>query len=183
MPLEDLKKQARDLLAKSGFKLTSAELDRLAVNDFGLSNLPTEGFAFIDLLRSDFVRITLMILLPGQTLPQHKHPPYDEIKGKEESVRVLFGQFKVYVEGDEDRSGLLIPPGKERFYTARKEIVLELNEQFSVPPDTFHWFQAGPEGAVVMAFQNRVNEDNNIFTDTESEGCPIPTEKTGQSSY
>lgn len=175
---EELLSQAREMLTKIPLKITESEMATLKVNDFGLDNLPTEGFAFIDLLRTERVRVTLLILGPYQTLPQHKHPPYPGETGKEESVRTLWGTFKVYVEGDADRQDLRIPEGKEAYYTARKEIVLEEGEQYSVPADMIHWFQAGPEGSVAIAFQNRVNEDHNIFYDPASDGCPIPKSNT-----
>ncbi len=165
---------AQSLVLRSGFPIGEAELKTLQTNDFGLNNFEHEGFVFTDLLRTPFVRMTLMVFLPGQTLPQHKHPPHEDSPGKEESVRTLWGQFKVYVEGDSHRQDLVFPESKEPYYTARKETVLEVNEQFSVPPDTAHWFQAGPEGAVVLAVQNRVNEDYNQFYDPQSTGCPIP---------
>ena len=47
-------------------------------------------------------------------------------------------------------------------------------EQCTVKPNHAHWFQGGLEGSVNLAFQNRVNEDLNIFTDPASTGCPVP---------
>lgn len=167
--------QALDLSAKSHFPLSVAEIQAIRINDFGLNNLPVEGFAFVDLLRTERVRTTLMIFLPDQTLPQHKHPPYENEAGKEESVRVLWGQFMVCVEGG-DTPGIedMIPHGKADYYTARKAVVLETCMQYTIPPDTAHWFHAGPEGAVVLACQNRVDEERNLFYDPASSGCPIP---------
>jgi D-lyxose ketol-isomerase len=172
---EILLANAMELLSRSNFSLSPTEVQAIRINDFGLNNLPTEGFAFVDLLRTERVRTTLMILLPNQALPQHKHPPYDSEPGKEESVRVIWGQFTVCIEGA-PTPGVenLIPPGKEPYYTARKAVVLEPCMQFTVPPDTAHWFRAGPEGAVVLACQNRVDEERNLFYDPASNGCPIP---------
>src|SRR5437763_4006868 len=39
--------------------------------------------------------------------------------------------------------------GRESTYTVRHEIVLHLGQQYTIPPDTLHWFQAGEEGAIV----------------------------------
>ncbi|MCG8526233.1 MAG: hypothetical protein MI748_07640 [Opitutales bacterium] len=173
--------KAKKLLKLSGFHITQEELSTLKLNDFGLDNLPTEGFAFIDLLRTELVRVTLMVLQPHQALPQHKHPPYEgEPTGKEESVRTLYGEFRVYDEGENNAKFAKIPSGKEPYYTSLNEHVLKVGDQYSVAPNTAHWFQAGPDGAVVIAFQNRVVEDHNIFYDPASDGCPIPTENTGQ---
>ena len=166
-------KEARDLLAKSGFPLTPEELDSLQANDFGLGDLRKEGFQFIDILLSPRVRITLMAVLPNQTLPQHVHPPYDGEPGKEETIRVIYGQGRVGINGGKESPGILIPKGKEKYYTARQVITLEPGEQFTVEPTVVHWFQAGDEGMVCICFQNRVDEMKNRFFDPESTGCPI----------
>ena len=60
--------QGMELLRKVDFPLTDADRAGLAVNDFGLGDLRNEGMVFGDLLRTDIVRFTVLILLPGQTL-------------------------------------------------------------------------------------------------------------------
>ena len=59
----------------------------------------------------------------------------------------------VYLDGAESgRIITAIPPhGSEEYYTARQEYVLHPGEQVTIPPNTLHWFQAGPTGAVVSA--------------------------------
>jgi len=166
--------QGLELIRRVNFPLTQADWAEIKVNDFGLGDLRNEGFVFADLLRTDRVRVTLLVLLPHQTLPEHLHPLYDHEPGKEETLRCLWGETRIYVPGEPNNPAIRIPRGKEAYYTARHEIVLHPGEQFSVPPNTAHWFQGGPEGAVNLAFQNRVNEDHNLFTDPRSTGCPIP---------
>lgn len=166
--------QGMELLRKADFPLTDADRAELAVNDFGLGDLRNEGMVFGDLLRTDIVRFTVLILLPGQTLPEHLHPPYDDEAGKEESLRCLWGETRIYIPGEENNPNIRIPDGKDAWYTSRHEIVLHPGEQYSVQPNVAHWFQGGPEGTVFLTIQNRVNEDHNIFTDPKSTGCPIP---------
>jgi D-lyxose ketol-isomerase len=168
-----LQQEYVDLLRRSGFPITDAEWKAMEISDFGLGNLRSEGFAFIDILRSARLRITLIVLLPGQALPQHLHPPYDGEQGKEETIRVISGQTKVYIEGNAAAPGMPIPEGKELFYTARQRICLNPGEQYTVPPGIEHWFQGGPEGSVNICFQNRVDETRNLFRDSQSFGCPI----------
>ena len=36
-----------------------------------------------------------------------------------------------------------------------------------MPPDTLHWFQAGPEGAIVSEFSTQSRDDLDVFTDPE----------------
>jgi len=167
-------RKAVDLIRKSGFPLSPSEWAELKVNDFGLGNLPTEGFVFADLLRTERVRVTFLVLLPGQTLPEHRHPPYEGELGKEEILRCLLGQARIYVPGQPNNPVTRIPAGKEAYYTSRHEVVINVAEQFSVKPNLAHWFQGGAEGAVCLAFQNRVDENRNVFTDPQSTGCPIP---------
>jgi D-lyxose ketol-isomerase len=168
-----IQQEYAELLSRSGFPVTDAEQKAMEISDFGLGNLRSEGFAFIDILRSARLRITLIALLPNQALPQHVHPPYEGEPGKEETIRVLTGQTKVYIKGNPTAPGLLIPAGKDPFYTARQEIFLISGGQFTVPPGIEHWFQGGPEGSVNICFQNRVDENKNRFRDPKSFGCPI----------
>ena len=176
MATPDLKvihEEATTLVEKSGWLLSREEWEQFTVDDFGLGDICKEGFAFVDILRSERLRVTIMVLLPNQTLPQHTHPPYEGEKGKEETLRVLYGQAKLYVPGPENNPSIRIPEGKETYYTARHEIVLEQGEQFTFKPNREHWFQAGPDGVVLQAYQNRVDETLNFFTDPVSHGCPI----------
>src|SRR4030042_4057990 len=173
MPVPDEKTFRReyvDLLFRSGFPVTDVEREALEISDFGLGNLRAEGFAFIDILRSPRLRITVIELLPSQTLPQHVHPPYQGEPGKEETLRVISGQTKVYIKGEATAPDMLIPSGKEPFYTARQGICLNPGEQYTVPPGIAHWFQGGPEGSGNICFQNRVDENKNLFWDPRSLG-------------
>ena len=50
-------------------------------------------------------------------------------------------------------------------YTVWHEIVLDPGDQYTIPPDTLHWFQAGPDGAVVSEFSTESRDDLDVFTD------------------
>jgi len=170
--LNAVQEQVKDLINRSGLVLSESEWAQLAINDFGLGDIFREGFAFVDILRTQRIRITVLVLLPNQTLPQHVHPPYDGETGKEETLRVMAGHTRVFIEGEE-ADNVNLPLGKEQYYTALKEIPLDAGEQYTVEPGIKHWFQAGPDGSVNMTYQNRVDETQNIFDDPNSEGCPI----------
>ena len=45
------------------------------------------------------------------------------------------------------------------------DIVLAPGEQYTIPPDTLHWFQAGGEGAVVSEFSTTSRDELDVFTD------------------
>ena len=53
------------------------------------------------------------------------------------------------------------------------EIALRPGEQYTIPPNTLHWFQAGPEGAVVSEFSSRSTDENDIFTDPNIRRAPV----------
>ena len=43
--------------------------------------------------------------------------------------------------------------------------MLRPGDQFTIPPDTLHWFQAGPDGAIVTEFSTRSRDELDVFTD------------------
>ena len=54
-----------------------------------------------------------------------------------------------------------------------EELVLGPGEQHTIPPDTLHSFQAGPEGAVVSEFSSASRDDLDVFTDPAVERATI----------
>ncbi|MCI0418396.1 MAG: D-lyxose/D-mannose family sugar isomerase, partial [Acidobacteria bacterium] len=53
-----------------------------------------------------------------------------------------------------------------------REICLKPGEQHTLVPDTLHWFQAGPEGAVVSEFSTRSTDEADVFTDPRIKRAP-----------
>ena len=49
----------------------------------------------------------------------------------------------------------------------RDEIVLAPGDQYTIPPDTLHWFQAGPEGAIVSEFSTQSRDELDVFSDPQ----------------
>ena len=49
--------------------------------------------------------------------------------------------------------------------TVFHEVVLKAGEQYTIMPETLHWFQAGANGAVVSEFSTRSTDETDIFTD------------------
>ena len=45
------------------------------------------------------------------------------------------------------------------------EIILNPGEQYTIMPETWHWFQAGEEGAVISEFSTRSTDETDVFTD------------------
>ena len=104
-----------------------------------------------------------LVLRPGQTCPEHRHPPFQGTPGKEETFRCRSGLVYLYVEGDPTREPACTPPPGA--YTVGREIELRPGMQHTIPPGTLHWFQAGPEGAVVSEFSTTSRDELDEFTD------------------
>ncbi len=54
---------------------------------------------------------------------------------------------------------------KDDVYTVWHEIVLKKGEQYTLAPNTKHWFQAGPEGAIVSEFSSYSDDGTDVYTD------------------
>ena len=105
-----------------------------------------------------------MVLFPNQTCPEHKHVETDGKQGKEETFRVRYGKVYLYVAGEGKKENIKakLPDTDTSVY---HEIVLNPGEQYTIYPDTLHWFQAGDDGAVVSEFSTRSTDETDIFTD------------------
>jgi D-lyxose ketol-isomerase len=68
-------------------------------------------------------------------------------------------------------------PADSGAYTVFHEIVLKPGEQYTLLPDTLHWFQAGPEGAVVSEFSTKSVDELDIFTDVHIQRIPEVAEE------
>jgi D-lyxose ketol-isomerase len=96
-------------------------------------------------------------------VPGAPHPPFDGTPGKEETFRCRRGLVYLYVEGEPTAQPACSYPGEAA--TAAHELVLRPGEQYTIPPGTLHWFQAGPEGAVVSEFSSTSRDELDEFTD------------------
>jgi D-lyxose ketol-isomerase len=104
------------------------------------------------------------VLRPGQICPEHRHVGTGDELGKEETFRVRTGEVWLYVDGEPSPAPRATPPRGEHF-TAWHEIVLRPGDQHTIFPGTRHWFQAGPEGAIVTEFSTRSTDEADLFTD------------------
>jgi D-lyxose ketol-isomerase len=150
-------------LAAAGVVLTEAERDAIEVADLGLGRLRESGLQLLVYVNTDRYCAKELVLYPGQTCPEHRHPPFDGTPGKEETFRCRRGLVYLYVEGEPTKSPACRPP--QGVYTVSHEIELRPGEQYTIPPNTLHWFQAGPEGAVVSEFSSTSRDDLDVFSD------------------
>ena len=143
--LQDARTYAAERLAEVGIVLTDEEREAIEVADFGLSRLEESGLQLLVYVNTDRYCAKELVLRPGQTCPEHRHPPVEGEPGKEETFRVRRGVVHLHL-------------GEE-------EIVLRPGDQHTIPPDTLHWFQAGDEGAIVSEFSTRSRDETDVFTD------------------
>lgn len=168
---DNAKKRAAGMLRAAGVVLTAREEAGLEVADLGLGELERQGLEILVYINTDRYCAKDLVLFPGQTCPQHRHPPVDGRSGKQETFRCRRGEVYLYVTGDPsvgetvDTPRARIPAGSEGAYTVLHEIVLGPGEQYTIPPDTWHWFQAGPAGAVISEFSSTSTDENDIFAD------------------
>ena len=161
-------RRAAELLKRTGVVLRDEELATIAVADFGLGELERSGGQILTLLDTPEIAAKLIALFPGQTLPEHRHPRLGDYPGKAETLRCEWGVIYLYSEGDATAEPKGRPPAHRRqTYTVRHEVVLTPGDQITLPPNTLHWFQAGPEGGVVWSFSSRAVDVQDLFTDPE----------------
>ena len=84
---EDARLYARERLAEAGIVLTDDERDSIEVADFGLSRLEESGLQLLVYVNTDRYCAKELVLRPGQTCPEHRHPPFEGTPGKEETFR------------------------------------------------------------------------------------------------
>ncbi|AVM09759.1 D-lyxose/D-mannose family sugar isomerase [Bacillus velezensis] len=151
---------------KAGIVLTDDEVEDIQIMDYGLDKLEETGLQLFIYVNTDRYCSKELVLFPRQTCPEHRHPPVGSEKGKQETFRCRWGKVYLYVEGEKTENPSVLPPGDDKeYYTVWHEIVLEPGGQYTIPPDTKHWFQAGEEGAVVTEMSSTSTDDHDVFTD------------------
>jgi D-lyxose ketol-isomerase len=166
--IEEARRRAAQVLEEAGCVLTDLERDSIEVADFGLSALEQTGLQVVVYVNTERVCAKELVMFPGQTCPEHRHPPFDDTPGKDATFRCRRGLVYLYLEGPPTASPNCWPAKADRgAYTVWHEVVLRPGEQQLVPPNTRHWFQAGPEGAIVSEFSTHSRDDLDVFTDPD----------------
>lgn len=162
---ESIKAKVLEYYEKAHIVLTEEEKNNIEVADFGLNDIEHNALQLVVYVNTPRVCSKEMVLLPGQTCPEHRHPPFDDYPGKEETFRCRYGTVYLYVDGEPTEKCSVEPPelGKE-YFTVFHEVKLEPGEQYTIPLDTKHWFKAGEEGAVVSEFSTPSYDEKDIFT-------------------
>ncbi len=157
--------KALEYFDKANIVLTDTEKQSVEVADFGIGKVNELGLQLVVYINTDRVCAKEMVLLPGQTCPEHKHVPTNGIAGKEETFRCRYGEVYLYVAGEKNTDSIKATAPACSKFTVFHEIVLKPGEQYTIMPETWHWFQAGPNGAVISEFSTRSTDETDVFTD------------------
>jgi D-lyxose ketol-isomerase len=144
---------AVEKLRAAGIVVSDDEAHEIEVADFGLGRLHEVGLQVLVYVNTDRYCAKELVLFPDQMCPEHRHPPFDGTPGKEETFRCRLGRVELVVAG----TRISLTPG----------------DQFTIPPDTLHWFQAGDEGAVVTEFSSTSRDELDLWTDSQIIRTPV----------
>jgi D-lyxose ketol-isomerase len=170
---QQLQTRTADILTRAGISLTALERANIEIADFGLGEVERTGLELVVYINTDRYCAKELVLFPRQTCPEHRHPSIDTQPGKMETFRCRAGKVWLYVEGEQSRTvHAHIPLGSEPYYSVFHEIELRPGEQYTILPDTLHWFQAAEEGAVVSEFSSTSHDEADIFTDPRIKRLP-----------
>jgi len=162
------RQRASQVLIDSRLAIRPQELESIEVADFGLSELETTGAQILTLVNTGRIVVKLLVLFPAQTLPEHTHVRVGDYPGKEETLRCERGVLYLYVPGQPTPAPACQPPAQRRAtYTVWHEVILRPGEQITLAPNTPHWFQGGPQGALVWSLTTTAFDGKDVFTDPE----------------
>jgi D-lyxose ketol-isomerase len=158
---------AAALLRKARIRVTGSEIETMEIADMGLGDLKRVGLEIIVYENNDRYCAKEIVLLPRQICPEHRHPRINgRNMGKKETFRCRYGEVYLYVAGERTlRPRARVARKYKRFLTVWHEIVLRPGDQYTLPPNSLHWFQAGDKGAVVSEFSSTSIDECDLFSD------------------
>lgn len=166
-------RRAATMMRQAGIQIREDQIDAIGVVDFGLSHLETEGVQVFTMVDTDRIAAKVLVLFPNQTEPEHWHPQVGDDPGKQETIRHIWGDLRFYLSGQDNMKEGFLVEGKEGVYTLRHELVLRPGDRLTFEPYEKHWFQAGPQGAVLYSFSTTVRDGLDGFTDPEIERTTV----------
>ena len=159
---EEMERKAREFLKKANIVVRDDE--PIEVADLGLDDVDNIGLQLCVYINTERVCAKEMVLFPYQTCPEHKHVKTNGKEGKEETFRCRYGKVYLYVEGEGKKEDIKAKL-QDTTTTVYHEIILNPGEQYTIYPETLHWFQAGEEGAVISEFSTKSTDETDVFSD------------------
>lgn len=145
--LEEAREQALVLLEKANVVLSEEDRASLRVVDYGLNDIARYGVQFVEYINNGRYCARQLVLLPQQTIPEHRHPPVGDDPGKLETFRVVWGNVRVHTEFE--------------------EIDLNAGEQYTIGDNVYHGFRAGEAGAVAIEFSSPARDRYDVFSNPQ----------------
>jgi D-lyxose ketol-isomerase len=166
--IQQAQQKAAQMLADAQIVLTEEEQNNIEVCDYELGDLNRIGTEIVIYVNTARTCAKELIMFPGQICPEHFHPQIGDYPGKEETFRCRWGEVYLYVPGEHAANPLgKVPEERRQHFTVWHEIHLKPGEQYTLKEQTRHWFQAGPEGAIISEFSTQSFDKLDIFTDPE----------------
>ncbi|GAB4363197.1 MAG: D-lyxose/D-mannose family sugar isomerase [Calditrichia bacterium] len=172
--VKQLQEKTYQFLQNAHIIVTPEEKERIEIADFGLNDIENAGLQLLVYENNDRYCAKELVLFPRQFCPEHRHPPAGfENPGKQETFRCRWGEVYLYIPGEATPNPQArIPENYRPYLTVWKEIVLRPGDQYTLPPNTLHWFQAGDEGAIVSEFSSTSSDETDVFTDPRIRRIP-----------
>lgn len=165
---------------KAHIVMRPEEIADIETADFGLGEFEKSGLSIVVYVNTERYCAKEMVLFPRQTCPEHRHPEVSGRAGKMETFRCRWGTVYLHVEGERTpHPKAKAPAGSEKHYTVSHEIELNAGEQYTLAPNTVHWFQGGDEGAVISEFSSASRDESDIFTDPRIRRVTEATDEQG----
>ena len=163
---EQARSEAARMLAGAGIVITPAEREAMEVVDFGLDDMDHYLIGVVIYVNNERYCAKELILLPRRICPEHYHPPVPgQHPGKQETFRCRSGEVYLNVSGPATPHPKASVPKKDApYFTIHHEIVLQTGDQYTLPPNSLHWFQAGEDGAIVSEFSTTNTDEYDIWT-------------------
>ncbi len=172
--IKRLREKTAEFLEKADIIITPEEKENIEIADLGLNDIENVGIQVIVYENNDRYCAKELILFPRQICPEHRHPPVsDKNIGKQETFRCRWGEVYLYVEGEATvNPKARVPEKYKKHLHVWEEIVLYPGQQYTLAPNTRHWFQAGDEGAIISEFSSSSNDETDIFSDPQITRIP-----------
>jgi D-lyxose ketol-isomerase len=163
----ELQQKTIRMLKQHKIAITKEEEKRIEIIDHGLGYGQPVMVEILVYENNDIYCAKELVMFFGQIVPEHRHPPLGTYKGKQETFRCRVGEIYLYVPGKPVKKPKadLSKTDRKQYFTNWHEIILKPGQQYTLPPNTWHWFQAGPKGAIVSEFSSRSVDPKDMFTD------------------
>jgi D-lyxose ketol-isomerase len=162
-----LRERTFEMLKKAHISITPQEKENIEIADFGLNDIENVGIQVVVYVNTERYCAKELVMFPRQMCPEHRHPAIDEKNiGKQETFRCRWGEAYLYTQGEATPNPKAKVPEKyKKFLNIWKEIILRPGDQYTLPPNSWHWFQAGDKGAIISEFSSRSFDETDVWSD------------------